>query len=181
MKTILALASLTLATVLALPLACAEEVDRVDSSPAMVNLVLSTLKGAQNVAICSFKLPEGMVIDKVIRGEPKKVGQLWNFTSFPQKPIVAFERTSDHMGDGRAELMEMGYFELDQSKKFIVLDSVSPSKTRSEKVLVSLDAIEVALTKKKAEQAGTGQPATRSQSKSEGSDKPQPEAEGRSR
>jgi len=32
-----------------------------------------------------------------------------------------------------------------------------------------------------AEQAGTGQPATRSQSKPEGSDKPQPEAEGRSR
>ena len=38
-------------------------------------------------------------------------------------------------------------------------------------------------TKKQAEaeQAGTGQPATRSESKSEGSDKPQPEAEGRSR
>ena len=33
----------------------------------------------------------------------------------------------------------------------------------------------------KAEQAGTGQPATRPESKSEGSDKPQPEAEGRSR
>jgi hypothetical protein len=33
----------------------------------------------------------------------------------------------------------------------------------------------------KSEQGGTGQPATRSQSKSEGSDKPQPEAEGRSR
>lgn len=32
-----------------------------------------------------------------------------------------------------------------------------------------------------AEQAGTGQPATRSQLKSEGSDKPQPESEGRSR
>jgi hypothetical protein len=33
----------------------------------------------------------------------------------------------------------------------------------------------------KAEQAGTGQPATRSQSKSEAGDKPQSEAEGRSR
>jgi hypothetical protein len=32
-----------------------------------------------------------------------------------------------------------------------------------------------------AEQAGTGQPATRPESKSEGSDKPQPDAEGRSR
>ena len=35
--------------------------------------------------------------------------------------------------------------------------------------------------KEEAEQAGTGQPATRPESKSEGSDKPQPEAEGRSR
>jgi hypothetical protein len=33
----------------------------------------------------------------------------------------------------------------------------------------------------KSEQAGTGQPATRPESKSEGNDKPQPEAEGRSR
>jgi len=32
-----------------------------------------------------------------------------------------------------------------------------------------------------SEQAGTGQPATRPESKSEGSGKPQPEAEGRSR
>jgi hypothetical protein len=34
---------------------------------------------------------------------------------------------------------------------------------------------------KEGEQAGTGQPATRPESKSEGSDKPQPKAEGRSR
>lgn len=37
------------------------------------------------------------------------------------------------------------------------------------------------LRAKAAEQAGTGQPATRSESKSEGSDKPQPESERRSR
>jgi hypothetical protein len=37
------------------------------------------------------------------------------------------------------------------------------------------------LDPKKTEQAGTGQPATRPDSKSEGGDKPQPEAEGRSR
>ncbi|MBN8460531.1 MAG: hypothetical protein J0M04_22095 [Verrucomicrobia bacterium] len=35
--------------------------------------------------------------------------------------------------------------------------------------------------KKKAQQAGAGQPATLPESKSEGSDKPQPESEGRSR
>jgi hypothetical protein len=38
-----------------------------------------------------------------------------------------------------------------------------------------------AMKKRASEQAGSGQPATRSQSKSEGGDKPQPEAEGRSR
>lgn len=37
------------------------------------------------------------------------------------------------------------------------------------------------LAEKEAEQSSTGQPATRPKSKSEGSDKPQPEAEGRSR
>jgi hypothetical protein len=37
------------------------------------------------------------------------------------------------------------------------------------------------LDKTKAEQGGTGQPATRPESKSEGGDKPQPESEGRSR
>ena len=39
----------------------------------------------------------------------------------------------------------------------------------------------VVIPKQEAEQAGTGQPATRPEPKSEGSDKPQPEAEGRSR
>lgn len=44
---------------------------------------------------------------------------------------------------------------------------------------VPKDRIEIDLTK--AEQGGTGQPATRSQSKLEGGDKPQTESEGRSR
>ena len=44
-----------------------------------------------------------------------------------------------------------------------------------------LDAVGRRLKQTKVEQAGSGQPATRSQSKSDGSDKPQPEAEGRSR
>ncbi len=40
---------------------------------------------------------------------------------------------------------------------------------------------EVSNTPKEAEQAGTGQPATRPESDFQGSDKPQPESEGRSR
>ncbi len=43
------------------------------------------------------------------------------------------------------------------------------------------DRAVVTLRKQEAEQAGTGQPATRPESKSEGGDKPQPESEGRSR
>jgi len=51
------------------------------------------------------------------------------------------------------------------------------------KALLSVEDFEARLRaqlKKKAEQAGTEQPATRPESKSEGSAKPQPEAEGRS-
>jgi hypothetical protein len=43
------------------------------------------------------------------------------------------------------------------------------------------DLLRAARKKKKTEQAGAGQPATHPQSKSEGGDKSQPEAEGRSR
>lgn len=50
-------------------------------------------------------------------------------------------------------------------------------------IRAEFDELEVAgqRIETKAEQAGTGQPATRPESKSEGSDKPQPEAEGGSR
>jgi hypothetical protein len=44
-----------------------------------------------------------------------------------------------------------------------------------------LQDVDIKVEITKAEQVGTGQPATRPESKSEGSDKPQPEAEGRSR
>ena len=56
------------------------------------------------------------------------------------------------------------------------------NKSLDEKILnwLKTDTVPAEL-ENKVEQAGTGQPATRSQSKSEGSDKPQPEAEGRSR
>ncbi len=43
------------------------------------------------------------------------------------------------------------------------------------------EVMKAASERQQAEQAGTGQPATRPESKSEGSDKPQPEAERRSR
>jgi hypothetical protein len=46
---------------------------------------------------------------------------------------------------------------------------------------VDSDAVVSIFKNNKVEQAGAGQPATRSESDSEGGDKPQPEAEGRSR
>jgi hypothetical protein len=49
------------------------------------------------------------------------------------------------------------------------------------RVLESVEKIQAQIDAIHAEQDGTGQPATRFQSKSEGSDKPQPESEGRSR
>jgi hypothetical protein len=45
----------------------------------------------------------------------------------------------------------------------------------------SIEVVSPAVVIPKVEQAGAGQPATRPESKSEGGDKPQPEAEGRSR
>jgi len=52
------------------------------------------------------------------------------------------------------------------------------SKLYREKAVAFLRQVHASAS---AEQPGTGQPATRSQSKPEGSDKPQPESEGRSR
>ncbi len=58
----------------------------------------------------------------------------------------------------------------------------APSEYGSYQIVVRKDlSIGGVANKKPAEQAGTGQPATRPESKSEGIDKPQPEAEGRSR
>lgn len=46
---------------------------------------------------------------------------------------------------------------------------------------LKINQLRAAAKKKDAQQGGSGQPATRPESKSEGNDKPQPEAEGRSR
>lgn len=60
------------------------------------------------------------------------------------------------------------------------VDSVS--REEADKIAAAIVmACSTGENEKKAEQTGTGQPATRSESKSKGSDKPQPEAQGRSR
>jgi hypothetical protein len=64
-----------------------------------------------------------------------------------------------------------------------ILSYTKISDVADEALLVNPEGknITVQPNKTKAEQGGTGQPATRPESKSEGGDKPQPEAEGRSR
>jgi hypothetical protein len=154
---ILVTAFATFIIVLVMPSARAGEPDQVESTARMINSVLATLKGAQTIAICDFKLPEGTVIVRVLRGDPKRVGQLWNSTMFPRKAILAYERVNDHLGGGSATLMEIGHFELDQSKKFIVrdsfivLDSKSSGASRIERILIPIDEIGKALVKEMAE------------------------------
>ena len=69
-----------------------------------------------------------------------------------------------------------GNFVIDEEKTKLLREP-----TVKEIKLLENRLVEIYNPHKEAEQAGTGQPATRSQSKSEGSEKPQPDAEGRSR
>ena len=161
----------------------AENAHSAERATLMVESVLESLKGAQTIALCDFKLPAGTVITRVLRGDPLLAGKLWNARGLPRKPVLVYECTSDHLGGGSAQLMTTGYFELDEDKKAIVLDSTIQisGDTHHRRVLVPLAEIQDALAKKKAEQGGAGHPATSPESKSEGGDKPQPEAEKRSR
>lgn len=66
----------------------------------------------------------------------------------------------------------------ERSKALLVVQSASST---DHALLEILELRLVSQTTRHAEQAGAGQPATRPESKSEGGDKPQPEAEERSR
>ncbi|QTN32537.1 hypothetical protein HZ994_09410 [Akkermansiaceae bacterium] len=74
------------------------------------------------------------------------------------------------------------------NKNEIVLQGIDEEKTKllreqfAKKIIILENRLAVIYNPhKEAEQGGTGQPATRPESKSDGSDKPQPGAEGRSR
>jgi hypothetical protein len=101
---------------------------------------------------------------------------------------------------GGEQVFEAAYFQKDKLElvtysrarpigTYIQKVKVSATGLTSEKAVYSKDLdlggfAQFALIHPKAkdaEQAGTGQPATRSESESEGGDKPQPESEGRSR
>jgi hypothetical protein len=72
------------------------------------------------------------------------------------------------------------FFEIESLPKWVFDRLGLP--TGSDMIIIALPKNpEVRPKRMEGEQAGTGQPATRPESKSEGGDKPQPEAEGRSR
>ena len=68
---------------------------------------------------------------------------------------------------------------IDENRRTLEYNIGDEFKDVSDIITVSCDGGELAISTKR-EQAGTGQPATRPESKSEVSDKPQPNAEGRS-
>jgi len=95
---------------------------------------------------------------------------------FPYFPSVGF-----HCFSGKSQLFSATIDMKSRSMKIIYPDgqwSRSPINIKSAMAL--LDRLSLHL-KTDAQQAGTGQPATRPESKTEGGDKPQPAAEGRSR
>ena len=102
---------------------------------------------------------------------------------------VAYDQGKDVcvLRNGEARLLPYGIYkvtipEINLSFLLFKNNRGSPILRSVEGLLVvETDANSSVMQKRPAEQAGTGQPATRPESKSEGGDKPQPEAEGRSR
>ena len=83
--------------------------------------------------------------------------------------------------DGTADVGAPGRIRINKDYRVFDLTDLKDLEKVTEvgKIVPEEDIIEE--MHRETEQAGTGQPATRPESKSEGSDKPQPEAEGRSR
>ena len=172
MKTALKIAAVSLTVFVGQPRVLADEALPIDESAPMVDLVLKRLKGAQTIVVCNFKPPGGTVVAKVMKGDPMLVGKLWNSEAFPPKPVLAYEHISDDLGDGSAVLVKSGFFEIDQSKNYVVLDSIIPGENRNKRVLIPLSKIEMALTRMKAvQQCGAGDPAPAPKPKPE--DKPE--------
>ncbi len=101
---------------------------------------------------------------------------------------VDWEDPRNEHKDDRAKLAEQWkkLWEETKAKASLIKagDSITISFQGEETIIRGFEIVKVAgpgTIQTKAEQAGTGQPATRPESKSKGSGKPQSEAEGRSR
>lgn len=107
------------------------------------------LPNAQTIAIGDFSEPDGIVITRIIRGgADKKVGQRWNSTAFPRGPVLIYERTSDTIGDHPGVISATGHYPLDETKRFVVLESRQADTGWKEKLLIPLEEVLKALEAK---------------------------------
>jgi hypothetical protein len=118
--------------------------------------------------------PEGrhgkgvLTVSESLSGSNAKAGPVTvTWVSRALCPSVNFSDTKGEQFIWFLQKMEDGTFTANNSSRRVTLKDK--------------ESIVRFLAKHQAEQASSGQPATRFESKSEGSDKPQPEAEGRSR
>jgi hypothetical protein len=119
-----------------------------------------------------------VVVPRVDFNDSTPLGQCLNFLELIQGRPAAYSIKVDGEALGDAKLSAPISLKAQDMKLIEILAKLADAVDANlviERGKVSL------IPKKEAEQAGTGQPATRPESKSEGSDKTQPEAEGRSR
>jgi hypothetical protein len=100
---------------------------------------------------------------------------LEHFSGFGGAGAYSEDTNSLVSADGRIILFERTYYRAKLREDGHSFSTADPANKKIGKCVVFIENNE----RKKSEQGGTGQPATRPES--EGSDKPQPEAEGRSR
>jgi hypothetical protein len=118
------------------------------------------------------------VIPRVDFNESTPLGQCLNFLELIQGKPVAYSIKIDGEALGDTKLSAPVSLKAKDMKLIEILAKLADAVDANlviERGKVSL------IPKKEAEQAGSGQPATRSESKSKGGDKPQPESEGPSR
>lgn len=122
---------------------------------------------------------------------------LWRSDSFSEQPETGWSEHKCYIGypregdkDGKRirkiePILILPAIENDSYEISVESGVLKVTTTKSKRIVVTLNLANIAPTVltgiEEVEQGGTGQPATRPESESEGSDKPQPEAEGRSR
>lgn len=141
----------------------------VDLLPETELVVVASMSNVEG-----WTTPEGrhgkgiLTVSESLCGSNAKAGPLTvTWVSRAICPSVNFSDTKGEQFIWFLQKMEDGTFTANNSSRRVTLKDK--------------ESIVRFLAKHKAEQGGTEQPATRTQSKSEGGDKPQPEAEGRSR
>ena len=114
-------------------------------------------------------------------------GYQWNgWIRFPEREQIGFEAKCDRTTVGGSLMIGRTTFDLIKGEVFYLPRDSDPRQIVGSKAGHRDDPdnarrLAEVLKQHQGEQAGAGQPATRPESDSEGSDKPRPEAEGRTR